>query len=170
MLTGPDFSEDHVLSSGDRVTLRHIRPSDADELKRGFQRLSDESRYRRFFSALGDLTPERLRYLTEVDGIDHVAIVAVGASPDLKTEIGYGVARFVRLRGAPDVAEAALTVVDPMQHKGLGRILGLTLAEAARERGITHFRGETLATNAPVRQLLADVGAEVRFESPNAPN
>ena len=168
MLTGPDFSEEHVLSNGARVTLRHIRPSDADELRRGFERLSSESRYRRFFSALGELTPERLRYLTEVDGVDHVAIVAVGTSPDLKNEVGYGVARFVRLADAPDVAEAALTVVDAMQHQGLGRILGLTLAEAARERGISHFRGETLATNAPVRQLLVDVGAEVRVESPNA--
>src|SRR5437667_11458151 len=117
MRTGPDFSEEHTLSDGTRVTLRHIRPSDADGLRDGFSRLSRESRYRRFFSGKTELSSEMLHYLTEVDGVDHVAIVAVGVSPDLKSEAGYGVARFVRREDDPDVAEAALTVVDDMQHK-----------------------------------------------------
>jgi GNAT superfamily N-acetyltransferase len=102
---------------------------------------------------------------TEVDGWDHVAIVAVGYAPDMKTEIGYGTARFVRVKGEPDVAEAAVTVIDPMQNKGLGRLLAVTLAEAARERGIHHFRGEVLASNTPMRQMLVDLGAVVRSQS-----
>jgi GNAT superfamily N-acetyltransferase len=162
MRTGPELNEEHVLSDGTPVVLRHIRPSDAAELRRGFHALSPESRYRRFFVGMSDLTDRALRYLTDVDGHDHVAIVAVGYAPDLKTEIGYGIGRFVRVKGEPDVAEAAITVVDPMQKKGLGRLLATTLAEAARERGIHHFRGEVLASNRPMRQMLEELGAVVR--------
>lgn len=165
MRTGPALNEERVLADGTPVVLRHIRPSDAAELRRGFLSLSPESRYRRFFHQMGDLSPEMLRYLTEVDGRDHVAIVAVGYGPDMKTEIGYGLGRFVRVKGEPDVAEAAITVIDPMQNKGLGRLLALTLAEAARERGIHHFRGEVLASNLPMRQMLEELGAVVRSES-----
>jgi ribosomal protein S18 acetylase RimI-like enzyme len=168
MRTGPDFTEEHVLSDGTPVTLRHVRPSDAAELRRNFLSLSPESRYRRFFRDVPDLSPSALRYLTEVDGRDHVAIVAVGYAPDLKTEIGYGLGRFVRVPGEPDVAEAAITVIDPMHKRGLGRILALVLAEAARERGIRHFRGEVLATNVPMRGLLEGLGAEIRSESADA--
>jgi GNAT superfamily N-acetyltransferase len=165
MRTGPHLNEEHVLADGTPVVLRHIRPSDAAELRRGFLSLSPESRYRRFMRDVGDLSDSTLRYLTEVDGRDHVAIVAVGYAPDLKTEIGYGLGRFVRVKGEPDVAEAAITVIDPMQRKGLGRLLSLTLAEAARERGIHHFRAEVLASNVPVRQMLEELGAVTRGES-----
>jgi GNAT superfamily N-acetyltransferase len=98
-----------------------------------------------------------LRYLTEVDGKDHVAVVAILPSPDLKTERGVGIARFVRATDDPEVAEAAVTVVDDMQRKGLGRVLLATLAECARVRGIKRVRAEVLASNDPIRHLLEEV-------------
>jgi GNAT superfamily N-acetyltransferase len=166
VITGPDFSEEHRLADGTPVTLRHIRPDDAAELARGFARLSPESRYRRFFGGVNVLTDKILRYLTVVDGHDHVALVAtrVGDGPDGSGEVGLGVARFVRLTDEPTVAEAAITVVDEVQGRGLGGILALTLARAARERGIEHFRGEILADNPSARQLLEEVGAVMRVE------
>jgi RimJ/RimL family protein N-acetyltransferase len=159
MDTGPDFREEHVLRDGTRVTLRHIRPDDAAELRRGLMRLSPESRYRRFLGLVSELTDEQVRYLTCVDGRDHVAIVAATRVPGVEGEVGLGVARFVRLRDDPEAAEAAITVVDDAQGKGLGRILALALARAAHERGVRRFRGRVLADNEAMRQLLADVGA-----------
>jgi GNAT superfamily N-acetyltransferase len=157
--TGPDFNETHTLDDGTRVVLRHIRPADAVELRNAFDRLSPESRYRRFFGGVGRLSDAALHYLTEVDGRQHVAIVATGESPDLKSEPGLGVARFVRLPDDPTVAEAAVTVVDDSQRKGLGRLLAMTLAQAARERGVHKFRAEILADNAPMISLMNEVGA-----------
>ena len=151
---------EHTLDDGTHIRLRFIRPDDADELRRGFERLSPASRYRRFLGGIGRLSDENIRYLTNVDGYDHLAIVATRQRAD-GTEEGLGVARYVRVAGAPNIAEAAITVVDDAQHRGLGRLLGLTLATAARQRGITHFRGEILANNDSVRQLLRDVGAEL---------
>jgi GNAT superfamily N-acetyltransferase len=159
---GPDFQRASALVDGTPVVLRMVRPGDADELRRQFQRLSPSSRYRRFLSAAMELSEDMVEYLTEVDGVDHVAIVAVTDSHDLKSEVGLGIGRFVRLADEPEVAEPAVTVVDDAQHKGVGRLLLSTLAEAARERGIRVFRAEVLADNAPMRHLLAELGATLR--------
>ena len=162
MLTGPNFHEEHVLDDGTPVTLRHVRPDDAAELKRGFDKLSPSSRYRRFLGSVSELSDEMVRYLTCVDGRDHVAIVALTRAPDSGAEIGLGIARFIRSADDPSVAEAALAVIDDVQGKGLGRILGVALARAAIERGVKRFRGEVLTDNEPVRLLLEEVGAVVR--------
>jgi RimJ/RimL family protein N-acetyltransferase len=155
---GPDFRQEHTLADGVRVVLRHIRADDAAELRRGFERLSSASRYRRFLSPARTLTDEQVRYFTSVDGIDHVAIVATSADDGS----GLGVARFVRLAGDPEAAEVAITVADGAQGKGLGSLLAVTLARAAMERGIRRFRGEVLAGNEVVRRLLEEVGARIR--------
>lgn len=160
METGPGFHEDHVLSDGTRVTLRHVHPEDAPELKRGLERLTPQSRYRRFLGAVTTLTDEQLRYLTCVDGRDHVAIVAVARGPD-GSESGLGIARFIRQKDDPSAAEAAITVIDDAQGKGIGRLLALALARAAYERDVRRFRGQILADNVAVRQLLTDVGAVI---------
>jgi GNAT superfamily N-acetyltransferase len=162
MQTGRDFHEEHVLSDGTRVTLRHLTPDDRDELHAAFHRLSPESRYRRFFAGMGDLDEHTLDYLMSADGVDHVAIVAATDTLDMKGEQGLGIARFIRLADEPHVAEVAVTVVDDQQGKGLGTLLLGTAARAAVERGITHFRAEILATNGPMLQLLQDLGVTMQ--------
>jgi len=83
-----------TLRDGSRVTVRPIRPQDAAPLRAGFERLSDESRYRRFLSPMQELSGPMLRYLTEVDHHDHEALIAVGADGTI-----VGVARSVRQDG-----------------------------------------------------------------------
>lgn len=168
MKVGPEWRAEHVLADGTRIVLRTIRPEDASTLREEFERLSPESRYRRFFAGMQALSDATLRYLTNVDGVDHVAIVAIVEAPDLKTERGVGVARFIRVTGEPTIAEVAVTVCDDMQGKGVGRHLLLALTEAARERGVHHFRGEVLASNAPVRAILEEVGAHAKREESGA--
>ena len=166
MKMGPDYRAEHTLTDGTRVLVRHIRPDDADELRRAFARLSPASRYRRFFGGVGALSEETLRYLTDVDGVNHVAFIVATISPDLKTETGLGVGRFIRSTEDPAVAEAAVTVVDDAQRKGLGRLLLMTLADAARERGVERFRADVLSSNAPMLRMLEEAGAvRVRVES-----
>src|SRR5205085_5375816 len=55
-----------TLRDGSRVLMRRIVPSDADALARTYERLSPRSRERRFLSAPAQLSPEDLRYLTDV--------------------------------------------------------------------------------------------------------
>jgi GNAT superfamily N-acetyltransferase len=146
-----------TLADGTRVLFRPIRASDKDMLQIGLQQLSPESRYRRFFRHIDHLSEGQLQYLTEVDGHDHVAWIAV--LPDAPGSPGIGVGRYIRLKGEPEVAEAAVTVIDSHHNQGLGRTLLRLLARSAIENGVRAFRAWTLGDNHPMMGLLQDLGA-----------
>jgi GNAT superfamily N-acetyltransferase len=125
---------------------------------RGFDRLSDESRYRRFLAPMPELTEPMVDYLTEVDHHDHEAIVAL----DERTGEGIGVARYVRTPERPLAAEVAVTVIDDWQGRGLGTVLLDVISARARQEGITHFTALMLATNQQMMSLLEHL-SEVRI-------
>jgi len=62
------------LLDGTRVLVRPIRPDDKPLLREGFERLSNESRLRRFMAPITELDEEQLHYLTEVDFVNHFAL------------------------------------------------------------------------------------------------
>ena len=155
----PSYREEVILSDGTRATLRLVIPADKPLLERGMDNFSPESRFRRFLSAKQELTSRDLRYLTEIDGVDHFAIGALDRMGN-----GMGVARFVRFGDDREAAEPAVAVLDMHQNKGLGRILLTRLASAARERGIRKFRGSILSSNAPMLHLLHFVAEKICFE------
>ena len=143
-----------VLRDGSRVRLRPGRSSDRQLLLRGFERLSPESRYRRFLAAMPELSAEKVRYLTEIDHHDHEAIAAL----DEQTGEGIGVARYIRDPERRDMAEVAVTVIDDWQRKGVGTLLVEVLSARAREEGITTFTGLMLASNREMMDLLEALG------------
>jgi GNAT superfamily N-acetyltransferase len=143
-----------VLRDGSHVRLRQGHSSDRQLLLRGFERLSPESRYRRFLAAMPELSEEKVRYLTEVDHHDQEAIIAL----DEETGDGIGVARYVRDPQRPDMAEVAVTVIDDWQGRGLGTLLLEVLSARAREEGITTFTALMLATNQEMMDLLEALG------------
>lgn len=155
----PAWSVTRFLRDGTRVTIRPVTPEDREELRRGLVELSPQSRYLRFMHVATAPTDELLTYLTSVDQKDHVALGASIESPDLKTERGVGVARFVRLDGSTEIAEAAITVVDDMQRKGVGTVLLVELLRAAKARGVRTIRAEVLADNDAMRTILERAGA-----------
>jgi len=144
---------DICLADGTPIAIREIRASDKALLAAGFGRLSDASRTKRFLGAKPRLSRTELRYLTEVDGIDHYAIVAV-VDDRWDGEIA-AVARFVRLVEDPTTAEAAIVVGDCHQGQGLGKEMARRLAEAARRRGISPITAAIQANNLPAHRLMA---------------
>ena len=157
-----DYSSVHRLDDGMQVRLRLLGPEDREKLVAAFDRLSPESRYRRFFTAMPRLPEKLLHRLFDIDGWNHVAIGAETMTADPAEAEGVGIARFIRLKDQPAVAEAAVTVVDHMQRRGLGKLLVSVLAEAARERGIKRFRAEVLRTNEAVQALLHELDETAR--------
>jgi RimJ/RimL family protein N-acetyltransferase len=155
------------------MVIRPVEPSDRQLLVDGFERLSPESRYRRFFAEIPRLTERQLDYLTNVDQHDHVALIAI----DESSGQGIGVARFVRTGAG--IAEPAIVVVDDWQRQGVGSALLDRLVERAREEGIGRFVAPVLAENlASIRafERLGDTtiehhGAEVELtvELPEPP-
>jgi RimJ/RimL family protein N-acetyltransferase len=159
-----DYVERATLRDGTPIVIRLLTPEDKPLLAAGFASLSDQSRYTRFLSTKLDLDEHELRYLTEIDQQDHFALGAIREDGDGRgAPIGLGIARFIRLADGTS-AEAAITVVDQAQRKGLGRMLMLRLCAAAAERGIEHFRCEVLGSNAAAIQLLADISPQRTIE------
>ncbi len=152
----PDITT--TLADGTPVLLRPVDACDEHCLAAGFEDLSPRSRHFRFAAPLKRLSPAQLRYLGEVDNVNH-AVIGARAVADGR---GIGLGRYIRLAEEPEVAEMALTVIDDFQGRGLGRILLERLAERARANGIALLRGYVLRDNEPMIRLLEHVGARAR--------
>jgi GNAT superfamily N-acetyltransferase len=148
----------HRLADATDVTVRMLCPEDRESFLAGFEGLSRESRYLRFFTAMPRLPDSMLQRLLNTDGTDHAALAA-WCSGGANTIVG--VARFIRLRKGGDTAEVSVAVVDHMQRRGIGRLLIAHLADAARARGIRRFRAEVMLANHAVRALVHDLDANV---------
>jgi GNAT superfamily N-acetyltransferase len=147
------------LRDGSRVLIGRVTPHDAPTLAEGFARLSEESRRLRFLTSKPNLTQAELRYLTEVDGHNHEALGAT----DPETGRGVGIARYVRDANNPTRAEAAVTVADDWQRRGLGKLLLERLTDRARAEGITHFTALVASDNAGVKALVQQLGYPVEI-------
>jgi acetyltransferase len=150
----------HLVSAwqpheGPRVTLRPIRPEDAEMEQAFVQNLSAETRYFRFMDTLRELTPQMLVRFTQIDYDREMAFVAVVAGEDRETEVG--VARYV---ANPDGAscEFALVIADGWQRKGLGRRMMEQLIDVARARGLKTMIGHVLAENRGMLSLCQKLG------------
>jgi acetyltransferase len=136
----------HYLLDGTLVLIRPIEPDDKRLLVEGLRRLSPEAAFKRFLSPKVRFSEAELEYLTEVDGRNHIAYVAV------RDDELVAVGRVVKT--APDTADIAILVWDDWQGLGLGSWLAQRLARAAAEQGVTRIAGTMLADNRPALRLL----------------
>lgn len=150
----PNTERTIVLRDGAHIRVRPIRPDDKPQLVRGFERLSEDSVYKRFLSPLTELRPMDLVYLTEVDHHDHEALIAF----DEEVREPIGLARYVRSGAGSEQAEFAVTVVDDWQRRGVATELFRRLSERARSEGVTRFNALILAENHEMLGLLEKLG------------
>ena len=147
-----------TLADGVRLRVRPIDPADRVPLADAFMRLSDQSRFQRFLGPKPRLSERELDYLTDVDHVNHEALVAI----DETTGQIVGVGRYATGHGGGTVADLALVVVDAWQRRGIGHALAARLVERARANDMTALTGSTLAGNRPARALLHRLGFRVR--------
>jgi acetyltransferase len=142
------------------VYVRPINPGDKEMLQDALAQLSEESRRKRFLGPKPRLSASELRYLTEVDGHDHFALVVLpaGEAHDI-----VAVARFVRLADDPAAAEAAIVVCDEYQGAGLGTLLARRLADAARERGAERLTASIASDNRPALKLMRKIDERLQY-------
>lgn len=155
----PPESHVHVLADGARVLVRPLVPEDRDELVQRYGELSARSRRLRFVSAPAHLSDRLLDHLFDVDYVDRHALVAT-----LVDEPGapsVGVARYFRSAGDPTLADAAVTVIDSFQGRGIGTLLLTSLVSAAMDNGVEVFTADVLWDNSELLDALRAVGARV---------
>jgi acyl-CoA synthetase (NDP forming)/GNAT superfamily N-acetyltransferase len=151
------WEADIVLSDGGVAHLRPVSPQDTEALRAMHSRMSERTKYLRYFSMVPQVTPQLLSVFTDVDYVGKVGLVV---------ELGGGIiaAATYHVDDAGTAAEVAFVVEDAHQGRGLGSILLEHLAAAAQERGIAKFTAEVLAENQGMVRVFLDAGYAVRRE------
>ncbi len=142
-------------SHGTELTLRPIRPEDADAHTKMFARLSPEDVRYRFFTALRELTAEQIARMTDIDYDREIAFVAVRGTDTV------GVARLVRDTFVPE-AEFAVLVQPDAKRAGLARALMERLFDWGRAQGLRAITGQVLAENRPMLGFVRGLGFTAR--------
>ncbi|GIE93484.1 bifunctional acetate--CoA ligase family protein/GNAT family N-acetyltransferase [Paractinoplanes rishiriensis] len=153
-----DQSADVLLSDGSAIHLRQISPDDAPAIVEFHSRMSDRTRYLRYFSPYPRIPERDLERFVNVDHHDREAFVTVNG-PRI-TAVG----RYERLGPDSPDAEVAFVVEDAHQGRGIGSVLLEFLAEAARANGITRFVAEVLPENGGMLRVFSDFGYQVQRE------
>jgi len=143
-----------VLADGGQLSVRPIDARDSAALARLFDRLSPQSRYRRFLSPKPRLSARELARLTDIDHVGHDALAAV----DRRDGSIVGVGRYAREPTRPWAAHIAVTVADELQGRGIGTALARLAIERARANGYTLLVASTFWENRPARALLRRLG------------
>lgn len=153
-----ELTQHYQLPNGIDITIRPIRPEDADMEKDFVHRLSDCTKYFRFMQALHELTPEMIVRFTQIDYDREMAFVAISENEDVPREMAVG--RYIMNPDGHSV-EFALVVSDDCQGMGIGTRIMRTLMQTAKQKGISLFEGEVLAMNKPMLSLITKLGFSI---------
>lgn len=157
----------HVtLRDGARAVTRPVGPQDGPALARGLRRLSPQGNAYRFLHHRKRFTDQELHYLTHCDFVDHIGLVFVALDADGRECDGVGVARCIRTKSDPELAEVAIVFVDEWQRRGAGTLLLAHLAELAWQAGIRRWLACVHQGNVAAEQLLARFGTVVNHARP----
>lgn len=153
--------EGTINNSEDFFEIRQILPEDKTQLKMGLRMLSPESVRQRFFASKKEFTELELKFLTEVDQINHIALVAIHHING--KIIPAGIIRAIKNSERLNYAEIGVTIIDNYQGMGLGVKMFDAITEQGLKVGITHFYGEYHTSNMKMTKLLE------KFSRPRPP-
>ena len=148
------YSAQEQLRNGRRIAIRALKPQDRTGLSTAVGRASSQTLYRRFFGAKRHFSKREVEFFTNVDFINHVALVAESDEAGRPAIIGGG--RFVVVE--PGKAELAFTVVDQYQGQGIATLLMRHLGAIAREAGLRELVAEVLPENASMLKVFEHSG------------
>lgn len=155
-----ELVEQRLLDDGTAITVRPIRPEDADIEQEFVRMLSRETKRLRFMQTLDELSPAMLRRFTEIDYGQDMALI-VTEQDGTGAERQRGVARYA---ANPDgqSCEFAIVVADDRRERGIGTALMEGIMRAARAQGLVRMEGHVLADNTRMLQLMRDLGFSIR--------
>ncbi len=160
-----DLETHFQLPDGTDVTIRPIRPEDAEIEQDFIRNLSDEAKYFRFMHAVHELTPAMLVRFTQIDYDREMALIVV--TEEDGHEVEHGVVRYVT-NADQTSCEFALVVSDEVQGHGIGQRMMKRLIEIARSRGLDLMEGEVLTGNHRMLDLVKSMDFQVE-RSPDDP-
>jgi acetyltransferase len=152
-----ELVEHWTTRDGERLTIRPIRPEDAEQHGAFFHRLSPQDIRYRFFTAMREMSPEQMARLTQVDYDREMAFIAVRAASGETVAVARLVCEPSDVEG-----EFAVIVQADLKGRGLATHLMQRLIDWARRRGLRAVVGLVLADNAPMLALMRHLGLSLR--------
>lgn len=151
--------------SGERVgdqwvSIRPIERTDASGLSDFYDRLSPESRQRRFLGCVRRSGAELAAAFTRHHGQGFVAILAE-RGPNDGAVVGHATLQPDGTGGA----EIAFAVADDLQGRGIGHRLMDAVVAGARSAGLLRLNATLVADNAAMMRLLRDPDGSVVSDS-----
>ena len=153
------FARKIQLNDGTDITIRPIRPEDAEMEAKFVRELSNEAKYFRFMNSFQELSQEMLVRFTQIDYHNEMALIAV--KTDVHGDEQIGVARY-STNVDKTSCEFALVVSDKWQSRGIAHHLMKDLMEIARDRNLETMEGQVLRDNSKMLELVSSLGFEIR--------
>lgn len=145
-------------TDGTPICLRSIRPSDELRMREGIARLSEQSRYLRFFSVQPMPSDPVIDRLLDADGHDHIAWGAIHLNGADNPAIGA--VHAIRREDQPRSGEFSVAVLDAYHGLGIARMLTTVLLLHCETEAICELEVQTLAENLPVIRFILSLGAQ----------
>ena len=151
------------LHDGSPVAARPLGPADRKLIAEGYRRLSEGSRYQRFWVHTGEMIGDKMldRLLQKADQKNHAVWAVVDPTRDYP---GIGAASYWRSEDDPLEAEFSATVLDDDQQRGIGTLLLAILWLSAYANGIERFVCYVMPENRKAVRWLVDTGAEGEWD------
>jgi GNAT superfamily N-acetyltransferase len=147
----------HHLDGGLPVRLRLTRPSDAGRVREFLERLSPETRQRRFLSPMPRVPEAAVDHFTFYDPRERLVIAATAPGQGGEEIIGLGDVSLVMT----GIAEIGLVVEEEHQSRGIGKLIAEAIASLALSRGATHLKAEMLDSSPAVLKVLGSIGPTI---------
>ena len=147
--------QEWTMPDGTEVTIRPIRPEDAEMEKDFVKNLSPQTKYYRFMNTLRELNDTMVARLTQIDYDREMAFISTIDRDGEEVEVG--VCRYA-VNPDGESCEFAIVVADEWQYRGLARKLMGVLIETARDRGLKYMNGEFLSNNERMLKFVTGIG------------
>lgn len=154
---GGMLARTHEVGGGMRVRLRLTRPSDAVRVRSFLERLSPESRRRRFFTAMPVINHTPVRHFTYYNPRERLVVAATAHVGGTETIVGIADVSLL----STGLAEIGLVVGDEHQARGVGALLSEAIASLAVQQGAGHLKAEMLERGGPMLSLMRRLGPTV---------
>jgi acyl-CoA hydrolase/GNAT superfamily N-acetyltransferase len=160
----PEQYEQRLTVGGRELFFRPVKPTDDSLLKDLFYRLSDDSVYKRYFSAIKIMPHERLQETTNVDYDTRMTMLGLAVN-EAGVEEAVVLGQYV-LEESTNRAELAVMVRDDWHGKGLGTLIVRTMVDIAKEQGVAGITAVVWPQNRTMLNILYKLGYTVksRFE------
>ncbi len=155
------MANESITINNHQLGLRPMQQLDYPALIDGFKKLSKQTIYFRFFSALRELTPQLAKKLTTVNPEKEAAFVLENHALGGLCAIG----RYTNENCSATEVEFAVIVRDDLVNMGLGSFMMQCLIKHARSRGFSEMYGYVLAENERMISFCKKLGFRVKVDA-----